>query len=310
MDVLNVYVPIGNITGCKEKYLKRQELTMNIIEASAILKISTPFIFPELLSAYRREAVIRHPDRGGSNNQFQELTDAFNFMKPLAQINKKEDECNVASKTEDGTLVSELGKGLPLNKNACTCEECNGLGYHARKIASGASIKCPKCIGHGILSYDCKKCSGRGKLEDGKTCILCKGTGLYFPRLSREEIESGFSNTKSGNRVVVTRSKILSSIFGRVCFECDGDGRISYNRSIFSFMDVVGLGRRVKPCGRDYIDVVIKKTGCTFEEAHRILDFVSDSERTFYHKCYKCQGVGEIEMFNPVLPRGLFQSAK
>lgn len=266
---------------------------MNIIEARAVLNIAPPFTSSELLSAYRKEASFRHPDRGGSERLFTELTDAYNFMKALASLST-----DAKSVTIDGIPLSQLGKGYPLTKNACTCSTCDGKGYTEETRDREATIECPKCSGHGIISHKCKKCDGTGKVG-GKPCRTCSGSGRFFPRLQDKEIIDRTSVLNSGRLIEIRASQKMPNMLGRICFECDGEGRIPYED--YGFLDF----RTRKTSGIQYVLMMMKTAHCSQDEAKRLLDFQAEASQRYFSKCSNCRGIGEIEMFNPVMPRGM-----
>lgn len=279
---------------------------VNIIEASAVLRISVPFTSNQLLAAYRREAMTRHPDRGGSDDLFRELTTAYDFMRPLASSATVEGERT----TSDGTPLSELGKGFPLTKSARTCDHCEGAGYNSDEQHSGASIECPKCCGHGVISYPCRRCNGKGE-TNGTKCRTCNGSGRFFPRVTEKEIKDGVSFQNSSymkeRAVTVQASAKLPHVHGKICFECEGTGRIDYEENIFTrFWDLDSrLRMKSKMSGISYVQRMVRETGCTLKEAHEKLGFSALTIRATYHRCSVCKGIGEVEMWNPVLPRGL-----
>ena len=275
---------------------------MNIIEASAVLRISTPFTSSQLLAAYRREAMTRHPDRGGSDDLFRELTTAYEFMQPLVAASVEGSDG--PKRTVDGVLLSELGQGYPLTKSARTCDRCGGAGYSFDESHSGASIECPKCIGHGIVSYECRRCAGTGKVN-GKDCYTCHGSGRFFPNVTDKEIKDGVSYDKRERAITVQASAKLPNTHGRVCFECNGVGRIDYEEDLFAGFWNWNARSKRNPPGISYVNKLVFETGCTIKEAQKKLGFSATTTRTTYFKCTVCHGIGEIEMWNPVLPRGL-----
>ena len=278
---------------------------MDIIFASSVLKIAPPFTAPQLLSAYRKEAIFRHPDRGGSDDLFRELTAAYDFMKPLAQADTFSEG---PPETIGGVPLSELGKGYPLTKNACTCDQCAGKGYTEDESFREATCGCVKCKGHGIISYDCKKCAGAGKTKAG-TCYSCRGSGRFFPRVSPEDIENEYAMDQKGRRVTIQASKKIKNLFGKICFECEGTGRIPWDVSIFARMWEFYERRRSRITGSLLAQMMVKD-GIPLSKAKEILDFKGEGRQVFYHRCSKCKGIGEIEMFNPVLPRGLIAQGR
>jgi hypothetical protein len=270
---------------------------VDIIKAYSILGVMPPFSPVELLSAYRRQAHIRHPDHGGSETLFLELTEAYQFMKPLAHADVSLPRAAMA----DGIPLSELGKGYPLTKSACTCDKCNGKGYTQEERYSNASIECVKCLGHGIISYECKKCSGWGQVNERK-CNTCQGSGRFFPRMQQQEIDDGFCyGKKPGSRIRVQASCKLPKVHGKICFECDGNGRIPYEANLFRNM----MFGRAQANGYLIVQQLMHTANCSEQEAKEKLGFKAMDTVIEYHKCYSCKGIGEIEMWNPVLPRGM-----
>lgn len=259
---------------------------MNIIEASAIVGIAPPFSTASLRKAYRKASMIHHPDTGGSEESFILLQDAYKFLVPLV----KEDVVDDGDRDRDDDLVtvegaklSSLGKGFPLNKNACECSQCGGRGYTERVVEPRKIFKCRKCGGHGIISHPCKYCNGQGKaVSHGKVqgeCRYCKGTGKFFP-LGNVKTDRNGNKFVDGPRgsIEIKRSELDPKIMGRICFECSGTGE--------------GFGMMF---------------GFMFN-----LDLIQEERksRIVRNKCYTCHGIGEIEMFNPVLPRGLFANGR
>ena len=278
---------------------------MNIIEASAVLRISVPFTLVQLLAAYRREAMTRHPDRGGSDDLFRELTLAYDFMRPLALASVVDSDG--PKMTVHGVPLSDLGRGFPLTKSARTCDRCGGAGYNIEENHSGASIECPKCVGHGVISHPCRRCDGTGKMN-GKECYTCHGSGRFFPHVTDKEIKDGVSYDKRERHVIVQASAKLPNVHGRVCFECDSNGRIDYETDWMMrnwFGGMWGLRDRRKTTGMEHVELTMKRENCSRAEAQKMLGFRALTTRTTYFSCSVCHGVGEVEMFNPVLPRGL-----
>ena len=69
------------------------------------------------------------------------------------------------------------------------CEACSGVGTVDCSICkdgtvectscTGGKVECPDCLGEG--KPVCKKCEGRGRLEDGQgKCPLCDGLGILY----------------------------------------------------------------------------------------------------------------------------------
>jgi DnaJ-class molecular chaperone len=125
---------------------------MQIDEARTLLNLPDTFTPQLLKSAYRRAALCSHPDKGGNNALFQQLSTAYAILLPLSRQDSKLAE----TKTDDGTKLSELGKGYPLSESARECPECHGAGYlkhgigtyHQNTYKMGF-VTCRKCLGVG-----------------------------------------------------------------------------------------------------------------------------------------------------------------
>jgi hypothetical protein len=239
---------------------------MNENKARELLLDRDVFSMRELKSAFRAKAMSAHPDHGGDAEKFMQYQDAFDLLKTLATINGKE---GVKAALQDGTLLTELGKGYPLTVSAKTCDSCDGRGYGSYTLdVSEKEITCPKCSGTGAFSYPCRACRGTGSHtnpRNGKpigTCTLCEGSGRFYPLYKGKpkkrhmyaswldyHVDYTFVKLKDGTELQVNK-----------CRECGGDKRIW---------------------------VPVKGT------------------ELFYTACDICGGVGEVKIYNPVIPRGL-----
>lgn len=123
---------------------------------------------------------------------------------------------------------------------------------------------------------------GLGPTTNGRPCVYCKGRGY--------EIFHGKS--------------------WKVCEVCDVDGTLP---RVFLCKNCKGTGIFTQKNGR-----VVKCRTCNAGLfAHpRLRSICSvcngtktvydhDENAVFYHKCPQCKGTGEIEIMNPVLPKGL-----
>ena len=84
----------------------------------AALGLAFPFTSSELTSAFRRCALLAHPDRGGDAQKFREVKDAHEWLKNLA-----------ASDPVGNGHHNQFGIGLDKKVNAKRCDTCGGCGY-------------------------------------------------------------------------------------------------------------------------------------------------------------------------------------
>jgi DnaJ-class molecular chaperone len=184
---------------------------MRLTEAINHLGLALPTSEQAVKTAYRRLAHIHHPDKGGNPDKFQLIKDA---RESLTTEHKPHlTEVNTEDATTDGTPLSDLGKGIGFNKNACICNTCNGKGFKSKPSGGFTYIPCKKCDGSGyITSLPCNRCGGDGKHKDAKTgrikgdCWKCNGTGRYKLK--------GPSRCRECNKPPPRRMTMFDGIFG------------------------------------------------------------------------------------------------
>lgn len=238
---------------------------MNIEHAMQILGLKTKCSVASALKMYRRLALERHPDLGGSQEAFVELTDAYNLLtKEFEGIAEDGNQASKA-KTVDGRKLSDLGHGYPITVSATTCERCDGKGYV--EFTGGRDegrVDCPVCGGVGLRSYPCNRCGGDGKYKVNGVvrgeCNSCRGSGRFYPKSKEQYLRYNPWGDQWWHRpTYIPGTKFV----GIPCSECFGEG------TVIRFHKVTG-----------------------------------------YATCYACEGIGEIRIYNPVLPRGLFANGK
>ena len=241
---------------------------MSFSEAKSRLDLDDGFTLVDLKKAYRFAATLVHPDKGGTEEQFNDIQSAFELLK--SHCSNSEDAVYQEA-TIEGKPLSEFGKGYPITESARVCEGCEGRGYKEFFEKGYVTEECPKCKGDGAFWLPCKRCGGSGKFKNkyGKEvgeCFLCGGSGKFYPpykgRGGSDFFSVFFDNTVRMFRNIRTKDGVRS-IRVNCCKECSGN---------------------------TYVRVL------------------RDKEQKYYMKCQECDGIGEIKMWNPVIPRGLFRS--
>ena len=167
----------------------------------------------EIKKTYRKLARETHPDKGGDEEKFKKISEAYDtlgdenkrrdydnrrnnpfsnfggggmdfndmfgdFLNRQRRPTKHTKNLNVDIKTTESYLG--LSKQIIYNRKA-ECETCNGTG--------GESITCEPCSGAGsrtrvisngmfqqMVNHTCETCQGRGK-KIIKKCYVCNGSG-------------------------------------------------------------------------------------------------------------------------------------
>jgi len=240
---------------------------MDVNEAKNILNISDDFNIIKLKRSYRFYAMTCHPDKGGNTEKFNSLNEAFETLIKLCSDDKTNTDIII-----QGRPISELGRGYPITESATTCDRCNGKGYKEFIDPSDTIlVECPDCLGDGAYWVNCKKCGGDGKFKNnnGKPvgdCFLCSGTGKFY---------LPYKNT--------------TYKFYKL-FDCFGFAR-------YAMREV-----NTKEGKRN-----IKVNLCKKCYGNGKVDIPNPNPNNkSYMLCSECDGVGEIKLWNPVIPRGLF----
>lgn len=141
-----------------------------------------PFYEDELKSKFRLLIKKYHEDKGGNKQQSQNIIEAYNHLKNLAQ-QRDEIENNTLKREDNNDLFTE------------DCPRCKGTGirYMHEQIAENCiwcygsgkrTTYCPKCKGTGKFTMKsgnigiCFKCNGTGQKQE--ECLLCDGTGKRY----------------------------------------------------------------------------------------------------------------------------------
>lgn len=239
---------------------------MDLVEAKAKLGLEETFTFGQLKKAYRVFAMFMHPDRGGTEENFNEIQTAFDLLQNHCSDSEDREKSEV---TIGGKPLSEFGNGYPITESAKICDNCEGRGYKEFKESTNMiSVNCPDCKGDGAFWVPCKKCGGDGKYGSRGTCFLCNGTGKFYPPYKQSSFNRG--------------------------------------NPFFGFMDsVMPMSRSIKT--KDGVKW-IKVNRCKHCTGHGIVDMPNpDKFHKYYLACDDCGGVGEVKMWNPVIPRGLMK---
>lgn len=156
----------------------------------------------QIKKAFKKLAMKYHPDKGGSEEQFKKINDAYNALKnnntvchtfkepgstgrPVTGLNVDFDE-NLDIKVNLIVTLSDVYKGEPL------------------KVSYYRDVHCDNCEGTGFdrnsLSFDCEICDGTGMDERGNKCKYCQGHGIIY---------IGTCSVCEGNKIINKQAEFL-----------------------------------------------------------------------------------------------------
>jgi DnaJ family protein A protein 2 len=150
----------------------------------------------EVKKAYRRLALVHHPDRGGDEKKFQEIQSAYDCLsdtmkrtwynrhgrKPMPP--SKPVTILVALTLEElysGT-TKRIDQTVIIPCILCRCHSCEGMGRVQQRTV------------HMIRQIQCPTCNGRGHCAISESsCVVCAGTCEKKYHIQREiSIPKGF----------------------------------------------------------------------------------------------------------------------
>lgn len=146
-----------------------------------------------------------------------------------------------------------------------------------------------------VSARECSDCEGRGwgsfsETNKTETCPECDGEGVFWLPCRKCNGTGDYKHPRSG--------KVVGA-----CNLCGGTGHFYpvYKSRVRGFNRWIRDDRWiVLPDGRRHRVNVCKR--CSGEG----VVYVPDEGSLLYTKCGRCGGVGEEQIYNPVLPRGLF----
>lgn len=179
---------------------------MNIDNYYSVLGVDEKATQEEIKKAYRNLAKENHPDKGGDEEKFKKINEAYdtigdenkrqqydnqknnpfggNFADMFGMFNKqrqRQDNHTSVITVNIGVLDSYLGRNKQITykrKTSCnvcsgtggdkrTCHTCNGVGSVMKQMGSGMFVQ--------VVNMTCDTCMGTGKIIIN-ACYACQGS--------------------------------------------------------------------------------------------------------------------------------------
>ena len=171
-------------------FFSRMELTMDLAKAHRVLNIPHGSSPQQIKSAFRKMAMKHHPDKGGDENKFKEINEAYDILTNGGGVGpprtgpgdifrdvqvspaKKNTGNKTIIKNFDLTMIEAytgVTKKISL-QNQIKCEEC--------------CVECSTCAGNGIITIVERKRVGFATFHSSttRTCNACGGRGHTVKR--------------------------------------------------------------------------------------------------------------------------------
>jgi DnaJ homolog subfamily A member 2 len=151
-----------------------------------ILKISRDASQNDIKDAYKKLALLKHPDKGGDASEFSKIQIAYNTLKDVENKKIYDDNLNFANTSEVITPNKTINITINIYYNWKDMYIDKPLYVEYER-----DIFCNECKGHGQLTEafvniePCIVCRGQGRLNNFRrgnvkwvVCFHCYGSGL------------------------------------------------------------------------------------------------------------------------------------
>jgi molecular chaperone DnaJ len=158
-----------------------------------ILGVTKEFTDKELKAAYRSKAKTHHPDKGGNEEIFKQISEAYRVLSDPSERAKYD---NPTQNTFSGNVAEEMfaefnrrqqkaHHTVTINLNYTPIDAYNGKNIN---ITYNRIVKCKSCAGAGGSNpTTCGTCNGHGRVHQRQmglifetVCPNCSGSGLQF----------------------------------------------------------------------------------------------------------------------------------
>lgn len=160
----------------------------------------------EIKNAYRNLSKIHHPDKGGDENKFKELSEAYQILGDEQKRKQYDNQRNNPFANMGGGFnpFEDFFGGNPFFQQRKKSVPDKVVNINVGVLESFLSTD--KTINY-TRSVECSTCNGSGGTK--KTCDTCKGEGYFTMR---------------------TGTGLFSQIVRQVCNSCKGQGFIYTNK--------------------------------------------------------------------------------
>lgn len=188
----------------------------------SILGVTREASEAEIKKAYRKAAILHHPDKGGDPEKFKEVSEAY---EGLQDADKKEvyDNDDKGNDFNQNAFFQQFFNQTNMNMNMGPQKRSNhqhqiavdlkdvhtgvekNMKIHIKKVCFDCKKTCPHCNGRGVIlirhgpiqmQQSCHACMTSGLMEtQNPSCINCKGACIISEeRIFKIRIEKGISH--------------------------------------------------------------------------------------------------------------------
>jgi DnaJ-class molecular chaperone len=189
-----------------------------------ILGVSSDASQEEIKKAYRKKAQETHPDHGGNEEVFKEVSEAYEVLSGKTQSKKENfSGFNPFAGFDPRIIFQNMNFGFESPEDRPPSEEYNIFTKFQVSINDIRQGKDGRIVYR--QSEDCKSCAGLGG-SGKKVCVACDGQGIKF---TMQQNGSAFYTNASTCHCC----KGAGVLFDSVCQDCSGKGWKIFEKVIY-----------------------------------------------------------------------------
>ena len=149
----------------------------------------------EVKKAYKRLALLHHPDKGGNVEEFRKITDAYEKITnpdPTPVPNQQHVQVvnlSLAEVVLGALKIIKINRKSPCNSCKSPCNHCGGSGVIVQQIMMFTMQNaCPACNGNGSMSNGCTNCNFKKYTETCELLNLNISPGIQECNIQNESI--------------------------------------------------------------------------------------------------------------------------
>jgi len=189
-------------------------------EVLGVEKTATP---DDIKKVYRKLAMSNHPDKGGDEEKFKEIVEAYEHLSDTDKRAKYDRYGHAGLNQPTGDSMADFFRKHGFNPNGARQRIGPNMALTVKLTLEEIYTGCVKKFKYN-RKVECTTCSNKGGTGI-KSCSSCQGTGMVM-----EIINTPFGQMR--NAVECHECDGIGSTFETACTTCSGEGTVNKEETI------------------------------------------------------------------------------
>lgn len=201
----------------------RRSVNVNNTKYYEVLGITKKSSEKEIKKAYRKLAMKNHPDKGGDEEKFKEISKAYEVLSDKEKRDQYDQfgEEGVQGGSSTANNIFSHFFGGNLHQSRRSKDTVHELQLNLSELYIGKTIKLK--IMKNVI---CKTCNGNGGCGEKTNCIICNGNGMC---VQMRQIAPGFVQQVQST---CPKCRGIGKKFSKLCESCGGNKVIRESKVI------------------------------------------------------------------------------